>query len=172
MLMKSKICLTALAIYEMLAVSILHFPRICDVIFNVPFCSTWYRYFLFCVIIPGIILIILMWIREIIRAHRRRKFIRRAKNTVNSVMASIRGRVSEHIDMKNMEQIITAAVLMGIKKYADRHPNLRKNVNDIMDVANGDTELDIMSTKDEVNISSKRSTSTNTRKKQTQKKKK
>ncbi len=172
MLMKSKICLTALVIYEMLAVSILHFQRICDAIFGVPFCSTWYRYFLFCVIVPGVILMILMWIREIVRAHRRRKFIRRAKNTVNSVMSSIRGRVSEHIDMKNMEQIITAAVLMGIKKYADRHPNLRKNVNDIMDVANGDMELDIMATKDEINLSSKRNTSGTTRKKQSQQKKK
>ncbi len=150
MLLKSKICLTALAIYEMAAVSVLHFQRICDAIFSVPFCNSWYRYFLFCIIVPGLLLLVLMWIREIVRAHRRRKFIRRAKNTINSVMSTIRGRMSEQIDMRDMEKIVTAAVLVGIKKYADNHPGLRRNVNKIMDVANGDVELDMMSTAEEV----------------------
>ena len=85
-----------------------------------------------------------MWIREIVRAHRRRKFFRRARNTVRSVMSTIRGRVSENIDMRDMEKIVTAAVLVGIKRYADNHPNLRRNVNHIMDVANGDMEIDLM----------------------------
>lgn len=150
MLLKSKICLTALAVYEMAAVSVLHFQRICDAIFSVPFCNSWYRYFLFCIIVPGLLLLVLMWIREIVRAHRRRKFIRRAKNTINSVMSTIRGRISEQIDMRDMEKIVTAAVLVGIKKYADNHPGLRRNVNKIMDVANGDVELDMMSTSEEV----------------------
>lgn len=148
MLLKSKICLTALAVYEMVAVSVLHFQRICDAMFPTPFCDSWYRYFLFCIIVPLIVLLILMWIREIVRAHRRRAFFRRAKNTVNGVLSSIRGRVSEHIDPRDMERIITAAVLVGIKQYADRHPNLRKNVNHVMDVASGDVELDIMSSDD------------------------
>ena len=91
-----------------------------------------------------------MWVREIVRAHRRRAFIRRAKNTVRGVVSSIRGKVSENIDMKNMEKIVTAAVLLGIKKYADRHPKLRQNVNSIMDMANGELDIDIMSTADEV----------------------
>ncbi len=144
MLLKSKICFTVLAIYEMVAVSILHFQRICDAMFPTPFCDSWYRYFLFCVILPLIVMLIVMWIREIVRAHRRRAFIRRARNTVQGVMSSIRGRVSEHIEPRDLEKIITAAVLVGIKRYADRHPNLRRNVNNIMDIANGDTEIDIM----------------------------
>lgn len=150
MLLKSKICFTALAIYEMIAVSALHFQRICDAMFPTPFCDSWYRYFLFCVVVPLIVVLIVMWIREIVRAHRRRAFIRRARNTVQGVMSSIRGRVSEHIDPRDLEKIITAAVLVGIKRYADRHPNLRRNVNNIMDIANGDAEIDIMSTADQI----------------------
>ena len=48
MLLKSKICFTTLVIYEIVAVSMLHFQRICDAIFPTAFCDSWYRYFLFC----------------------------------------------------------------------------------------------------------------------------
>lgn len=165
MLLKSKICFTALAIYEMVAVSALHFQRICDAMFPTPFCDSWYRYFLFCIVLPLIVMLIVMWIREIVRAHRRRAFIRRARNTVNGVMSSIRGRISEHIDPRDLEKIITAAILVGIKRYADRHPNLRRNVNNIMDIANGDAEIDIMSTADEVATPRPRRAKTSKRKK-------
>lgn len=154
MLLRSKICFTVLAIYEMVAVSMLHFQRVCDAIFTPVFCDGWYRYFLFCVIVPLVIGLILMWIREIVRAHRRRKFFRRARNTVRSVISTIRGRVSKNIDMHDMEKIVTAAVLVGIKRYADNHPNLRRNVNRIMDIANGDAEIDIMATDEEQTVPS------------------
>ena len=144
MLLKTKICLTATAIYEMIAVSVLHFQRVCDAMFTTTFCDGWYRYFLFCVIVPLVIGLIMMWIREIVRAHRRRKFFRRTRRTINNVVSAVRGRVSEYLDMNDMERIITAAVLVGIKKYADAHPNLRKNVNHIMDIASGDAEIDMM----------------------------
>ncbi|MBQ2017654.1 MAG: hypothetical protein II208_03985 [Alphaproteobacteria bacterium] len=154
MLLKSKICITVLAVYEMIAISFLHFKRICDAMFTTVFCDGWYRYFLFCVIVPLVIGLILMWIREIVRAHRRRSFFRRTRKTVNNVVSAIRGRVSEQLDMTDMERIVTAAVLVGIKKYADNHPNLRRNVNHIMDVARGDAEIDIMATDEEQTQSS------------------
>ena len=150
MLLKSKICFTVLAVYEMIAVSILHFQRLCDSILFPAFCDSWYRYFLFCVIVPLIFILIWMWIAEIIRIRRRRSFIRRAKNTVHDIMGAIRGKITENISVDDMEKIITAAVLFGIKRYADRHPNLRRNVNNIIDVANGELDLDIMATDDEV----------------------
>lgn len=150
MLLKSKICFSVLAIYEMIAVTALHFQRICDAMFPSPFCDSWYRYFLFCVIVPLVALLIGMWIREIVRARRRRAFFRRTKETVRSVVSTIRGRISEHIDIRDLEKIVTAAVLVGIKKYADRHPALRRNVNNIMDVASGEIDVDLMSTADEV----------------------
>ena len=147
MLLKSKICFTSIVIYEIIAVSFLHFQHLCDSIFSSSFCASWYRYFLFCVVVPLIALLIWMWIREIIRVRRRHRFIRRAKNAAS---ASIRGHVSENISSADMEKIITAAVLIGIKQYADRHPNLRKNVNNIMGLANGEIDIDLMSTDDEM----------------------
>lgn len=142
MLIKSKIYVTALAVYEMVAVSALHFQRVCDAMFTTRFCDGWYRYFLWCVIVPLVVSLILMWIREIVVTHRRRAFIRRARNTVNGIMSSIRGKISNNIDMRDMEKIITAAILVGIKKYADRHPNMRDNVNHIMGVASGETDIE------------------------------
>ncbi|MFQ6703357.1 MAG: hypothetical protein ACLRFO_04145 [Alphaproteobacteria bacterium] len=149
MLLKSKICITSLVIYEIIAVSILHFKRICDAIFTGGFCDSWYRYFLFCVAVPLVALLIWMWIHEIIRVHRRHKFIRRAKNVTSGIISSIRGHISDNISSADMEKIITAAVLIGIKRYADRHPNLRKNINNIFDIANGEIDIDLMSTDDE-----------------------
>jgi hypothetical protein len=150
MLIKSKVCFTVLVIYEIIAVSVLHIQRMCDAIFTTSFCDTWFRYFIFCVALPLIVMLIWMWIREIVHAHRRRRLIRRARQTVNNVLSSIRGNISENIDLQDMEKIIAAAVLVGIKKYAYRHPNIRQNVNHIMDIANGEVELDLMSTDSEI----------------------
>lgn len=158
MLLKSKICFTVLTIYEIIAVSAMHFQRICDAMFPTAFCDSWFRYFLFCVVVPLLVFLIIMWIREIVRFRRRRSFIRRARNTVNEILASIRGKVSERINVQDMEKIITAAILVGIKKYADRHPNLRHNVNHVIDIANGDSEIDIMATVDEEKQVQKRKT--------------
>ena len=156
MFMKSKICLTVFVVYEAAVVSFLHFQSTCDAIFSSAFCASWFRYFLFCVIVPLFVGLILMWINEIIRAHHRRRFIRRAKNTVNGILSAVRGHMSKQMDVADIEKIITAAVLIGIKKYADRHPNLRHNINNVIDLAHGDMELDIMSTVDEVKPSKKR----------------
>lgn len=164
MLLKSKVCFTVLTVYEIVAVSAMHFQRICDAMFPTAFCDSWFRYFLFCVVVPLLLFLIVMWIREIVRFHRRRSFIRHARNTVNGILNTIRGKVSEHINMQDMEKIITAAILVGIKKYADRHPNLRRNVNHVIDIANGDAEIDVMATVDEVKPVQRRKT-TKTRKK-------
>ena len=105
-----------------------------------------------------------MWVREIVRARRRRRFIRRARNIVNSIISGIRGRVSESIDWNQMEKIITAAILVGLKRYADAHPNLRQHVSHIMDVANGDKEIDLMVADKEVSVIKKRSGNRKTKK--------
>ena len=149
MLLKSKICFTSIVIYEIIAVSILHLQRICDAIFSSGFCTSWYRYFLFCIIVPLIALLIWMWIHEIIRARRRHRFIKRAKNAATGILSSISGHVSDNISSADMEKIITAAVLVGIKRYADRHPNLRKNINNIFGMAKGEIDIDLMSTTNE-----------------------
>lgn len=164
MLIKSKVCFTVFAVYEIAAVSILHFQRICDSIFVPAFCDGWFRYFLFCIAVPLLVFLILMWIREIVRFRRRRSFIRRTRNAVNGIISSIRGRISDKINVQDMEKIITAAILVGIKRYADRHPNLRHNINHVIDVANGDAEIDVMATTDEIKKVQKRKTTKRSKK--------
>ncbi len=150
MLIKSKVCFTVLTIYEIVAVTALHFKRVCDTMFSTVFCDSWFRYFLFCVVVPLLFMLLVMWAREIYYARRRRRLIRRAKSMVNGILSSMRGKISENLDLQDMEKIITAAILVGIKKYADRHPNIRHNINHVIDVANGDVELDLMSTESEI----------------------
>lgn len=145
MLLKSKICFTVLAVYEMLAVSVLHFQRVCDAMFPTAFCDSWYRYFLFCVIVPLVAMIILMWLREIVRAHRRRTFIRRAKNALNNIMGNVRSKLSEHLDIQDIEKLIAAAILIGIKRYADRHPDLHKKIKGFVNASDEQADMEIMS---------------------------
>ena len=164
MLIKSKVCFTVFAVYEIAAVSIFHFQRICDSIFVPAFCDGWVRFFLFCIAVPLLVFLILMWIREIVRFRRRRSFIRRTRNAVNGIISSIRGRISDKINVQDMEKIITAAILVGIKRYADRHPNLRHNINHVIDIANGDAEIDVMATTDEIKKVQKRKTTKRSKK--------
>lgn len=164
MLLKSKICFTVLTVYEIVAISALHFQRICDALFPVPFCNSWFRYFLFCVIVPLLVFLVFMWIHEFVRYHRRRRFIRRARNMVNGIINTIRGKISERIDVTDLERIVTAAVLVGIKRYADSHPNLRRHVNHVIDVASGERDIDIMASDQEIKTVKKRKTKSTTRK--------
>ncbi len=147
MLLKSKIFFTSVVIYEILAVSFLHFQKLCDTVFSSEFCVSWYRYFLFCVVIPLIAFIICMWIHEAIHAHRRHKFIRRAKSAFARILSG--GRISRPMTSKELETIIIIAVLITIKQFINRYPNLRKNVNNIMNLANGEIDIDLISTDDE-----------------------
>jgi hypothetical protein len=54
--------------------------------------------------------------------------------------------------------------LVGIKRYADRHPNLRHNINHVIDIANGDAEIDVMATTDEIKKVQKRKTTKRSKK--------
>lgn len=170
MLLKSKICFTTLVIYEIIAVSMLHFQRICDAIFPTAFCDSWYRYFLFCVVVPLIVLLVLMWVREIIRAHRRRTFIKRAKSTVSNIMANLRGKISDHLDMQDIEKLIAAAILIGIKRYVHKHPDLGKKIKGLVNLSDNEYEFTVMSA-DTKSTTAKKRTKTPTKKNDMKKKK-
>ena len=42
------------------------------------------------------------------------------------------------ISPNDLEQIITAAILIGVKKYSMRHPGLRKTIDDILGTSYGE----------------------------------
>ncbi|MBR6598143.1 MAG: hypothetical protein IKL37_02185 [Alphaproteobacteria bacterium] len=141
MFRKSKICITILALYEIVAICLLHLQSTCTAMFGSVFCGTWFRYFIFCIALPVVVMLVWMWIAGAIRAHRRRRFIRRAKGALHSLVSGIRGRVMENISSDDIERIIIAAVLFGIKRYVDRHPDLHHGINNVMDLADGTIDI-------------------------------
>ena len=79
-----------------------------------------------------------MWISEIIRARRRHRFISRAKHLVGSFASAVHEKLG-NISGAEMERILTMAILIGIKRYSDHHPNLRHTISQIVgiDMGNG-----------------------------------
>lgn len=145
MFLKSKIGLTILSLYEIIAVILLHNPKTCNIMFGVTFCYDAFKYFVWCVAVPLIVFLIVMWIMDIVdTARRRHSLLYKAKHAVKQMASNIHDRVSEHISSKDMEKMVTAALVMGLKKYSERNPRARRVLNEIMDVAPNeiDTEYD------------------------------
>ncbi len=137
MFIKSKICFTVLVIYEIVAISLLHFQRTCDAMFTPAFCDSNFKYFAGAIAVPLLIYLIWMWLHEIFVARRRRRFISRAKNMINTIASNIHEGF-ENLSPHAIEGIITAAIILGIQKYSLRHPGLRKKIGQIIGISNGD----------------------------------
>lgn len=144
MFLKSKICLTVLTIYEIVAVILLHCSRTCDAMFGTMFCDDHvFKYFIVCFAVPALLFLILMWIMEIVEHVRRRhSLFYKAKHAVKNMASNIRDRVSESVSSGDMEKMIAAALVVGLKKYSNRNPRARKMLNDIMDGRYGDIDVE------------------------------
>lgn len=76
--------------------------------------------------------LIAMWIREIVVVRRRRhSVLRRARGAVRAITENIRDHVADHISQSDMEKMIAAALMMGVKRYARRHGNIRRWLDEI-----------------------------------------
>lgn len=142
MFLKSKIYFTIFVVYEIVAGFMLHYPRTCDAMFGGTFCmSGVFKYFVGLVAVPLLAYVICMWIREIMLAHRRRhSIVYRTKNAVEDMWDSVKDRVSQNITTADIEKYLTAAVLIGIKKYVERHPKTKNTLNDVIDSLGGDAD--------------------------------
>ena len=137
MFIKSKICFTVFVIYEIIAISLLHFTRTCDAMFSTGFCDSTFKYFAGAVAVPLVAYLIWMWIHEIVRARRRRRFINRAKEIIRTVSTNVHDKMSE-ISPHVLEQVIAAAFMLGVQRYAAHHPNIKQALNKIIGKSNGD----------------------------------
>ncbi len=156
MFIKSKICFTVFVIYEIIAISLLHFQRTCDAMFSAGFCDSNFKYFAGAIAVPLLVYLVWMWIHEIVVARRRHRFINRAKKMINTIASNIHEGF-ENLSPRAIEGVITAAVLMGVQKYSMRHPDLRKKLSNIIGLSNGgvmDFEYD-MDTENAVAVSRK-----------------
>ena len=141
-MLKSKICFTIFILYEIIAVILLHCPRTCDAIFSGMFCNdSVFKYFLICAAIPMLALVIGIWINEIFFARRHRSFMHHARDVVSDVADGVKKHLGRAFDARDMDKYLAAAILFGIKKYSDRHPQMRNIIRDIMDGADGRTTV-------------------------------
>ncbi|MBQ7128239.1 MAG: hypothetical protein IJO18_04635 [Alphaproteobacteria bacterium] len=150
MFIKSKICFTVLVIYEIAAITLLHFQRTCDAMFSTGFCDGNFKYFAGAIAVPLLAYLIWMWIREIIHARCRHRFISRAKHLVGNFASAVHEKLG-NISSQDMERILTMAILFGIKRYSDRHPGLRRTIGEIIGVKSGD-EMDFEYDMDTENV--------------------
>ena len=173
MMLRLKTGFTIFAVYEIAAIILLHCTRTCDAMFGTMFCNDHaYKYFIWCVAIPLIVFLITMWIRTIFMGGRRRRFMHRAGRAMHDVFDDVRERVSEKVSPQEIEGIITAAVMMGIKKLSEKFPNaggamrraMRDNGRSVYS-DDDDTDDDMPMTRSKSRTTSRRTVPTNVRRK-------
>lgn len=143
-MLRFKIYLTIFFIYEIIATILLHTMRTCAPMFGLGFCGdVVFKYFVVCAAVPMMIFLIVMWAHEIIVARRRRRSVfYRARGAAMRIASNVRDRITRNVSQQDLEKIITAALVVGIKKYAARNANVRRLLDDITNAYYTDDEFD------------------------------
>lgn len=143
-MLRFKIYLTIFFIYEIIATILLHTMRTCAPMFGLGFCGdVVFKYFVVCAAVPMVIFLIIMWAHEIIVARRRRRSVfYRARGAAMRIASNVRDRITRNISQQDLEKIITAALVVGIKKYAARNANVRRLLDDITNAYYTDNDFD------------------------------
>lgn len=131
MLLKPKIYITVLFVYEIVAVMLLHCQYMCTEMFGVTACQDWFRYFAVCVVIPGIVSLIWMWIETIRHAYRNR-FFHRARNAVIDIWDGLRDKLADKMTREDIERYITVASLYGIRYYLSKNPKFKELLHELL----------------------------------------
>jgi len=106
--------------------------------FSGAFCNdSVFKYFLICAAIPMLAMVIGIWINEIFFARRHRSFMHRARDVMDDVADGVKKHLGGKFDARDMDKYLAAAILFGIKKYSDRHPQMRNTIRGIIDGADG-----------------------------------
>jgi len=131
MLLKPKIYITILFIYEIFAVMLLHCQYMCTEMLSVTACQDWFRYFAACIIIPGVISLVWMWLETLVNAYHHR-FFRRARNALADVLDKIYEKLANHLTREDMERYITVAALYGVRHYLANNPKFKEILNELI----------------------------------------
>lgn len=163
-MLRFKIYLTIFFIYEIIATILLHTMRACAPMFGLGFCGdVVFKYFVVCAAVPMLIFLIIMWAHEIIVARRRRRSVfYRARGAAMRIASNVRDRITHNVSQQDLEKIITAALVVGIKKYAARNANVRRLLDDITNAYYTDDDFD---DDDDVAVEKSRRAKSRTRKK-------
>ena len=125
---KIKIFITVVALYEFTMLTILQIPNYCFAIFNFNFCNLSFRYFLMCIMLPSLIGLFFWWMSDI------SKLFCKKCQCQEPETKPIKNILQEIISKQDIERFITAAVIMGIQKFASTHPKTEETFKNIIDV--------------------------------------
>lgn len=133
MFLKSKICLTIVSLYEILVVILLQSQRFCDAMFGMHFCdANVFKYFIICFAVPMVVFLIVMWIMEIVdRIRHRHSLFYKATHAMKNIAENVKEKVSENVSAGDLEKLITAALMVGLKRYSDKSPHARKVLDEM-----------------------------------------
>ncbi len=131
MLLKPKIYISVLFVYEIFAVMLLHCQHMCVPMLGETACSDWFRYFVACIVIPGLVSLIWMWVETIIGMYRYR-FLRRARGAAMDMLDNVREKVADHMTRADIEHYMTVAALYGIRYYLAKNPKIKNLLHDML----------------------------------------
>lgn len=130
---KIKIFITILALYEFVMLTILQILDYCVFWFNNNFCATNnYKYFLLCIMLPVLVMLVFWWMPEIARPFCKNKCqceVRQSEPQKNMTQ--------EILSRQDIEKFITAAIVVGLQKFAATHPRTKEIFDNVTDVIKG-----------------------------------
>ena len=125
---KIKIFITVLFLYEFVILTILQIHGFCNSFFNYNFCHmNNFKYFLMCIIVPGMIGLFIWWMPEIGRlmCQNKCKIEEKPEKSSKEIFHEI-------LSASDVEKFIVGAVLHGIHNFATNHPKTTKSVDNIL----------------------------------------
>ena len=127
---KIKIFITVLVLYEFVMLTILQIPDYCSGIFNNNFCDTsTFKYFLLCIMLPALFGLFVWWLPDIGRLLCPNRCAIKPEPD-----PSLKSIFNEIISKQDIEKLITAAIIMGIQKFAKNNPKTTEVFDSILDV--------------------------------------
>ena len=123
---KFKIFITVLLLYEFTILTILQIPRYCTGLFLSRFCGLPFRYFLMCLLVPCVVALFVWWLPEISR-------IFCGKCQCEALREKpIKDKVKEIVSDQDIERLVTAVLISGIKKFVANHPKTTETLSDVL----------------------------------------
>ena len=117
---KFKIFTTVLILYEFVILMILHTHHYCVSIFNTGFCNTSFKYFLMCIVIPTLFVLIAWWWPDMKR------------KMCNKCQCETKEESVKYVLKEDIEHLITALIITGIQKFISKHSKTTKVFNDVL----------------------------------------
>ena len=126
---KFKIFLTILLLYEFTVLTILQIPNYCVGFFNINFCNISFRYFLLCIVLPVSVCVFLWWLPDISKLFCPKNCRCNVQETPD---LSLRNIIKEMVSAKDIERLISVAIIMGIRKFVDNQPRMQNIFNTVV----------------------------------------